>query len=279
MHEDILRQEEYADMRTHEELLHVALTEVDEDIAWKAIAELQRRGDHDIFDHACRLCTSEDAGARRVGADILGQLGVQLGQPGRAFHEETMGVLLKMLEQEQAPEALHTIAVALGHRQDPRAIEPLARFKNHPDELTRLGVVHGLLGHQDELALQTLMDLSADPDVNVRNWATFGLGSLIDTDTPAIRSALLARLTDEDSDTRGEAMVGLAHRHDLRMVEPLLNDLEAGWFGSLLTEAAAEIGDPRLHPALVQLREEWKGDKDSWEYQKLEEAIAQCAPA
>lgn len=279
MSEHIQHQEGDADTHTNEELLHVALTEADEDVAWRAIAELQGRGDRDVFDHACRLCQMEDAQARRIGADILGQLGVHVGQPGRAFHEETMAVLLAMIEHEQDPHVLHAVAIALGHRRDPRAIEPLVALKNHPDTLVRYAVVHGISGYEDELAIQALIELSTDPDVDVRDWATFGLGSQIDADTPAIRAALFARLTDEEGDTRGEAMVGLARRHDRGMVELLLNDLEAGWFGSLLIEAAAEIGDPCLYPILLRLREEWEGDKENWRYKELEEAIACCQPA
>ena len=132
------------------------------------------------------------------------------GQPGHAFHAETIATLLKILEREQTPQVLNSIAVALGHRRDPQAIEPLIHFKSHPDAFVRLGVVHGLRDHEHALAIQTLLDLSTDLDTDVRDWATFGLGSLIDVDTPAICAALLARLRDEDGDTRGEAMVGLA---------------------------------------------------------------------
>ena len=277
MDEHDLHQEEDSSTSTNEALLHMALTETDEDVAWRAIVRLQERGDRDIFERASELCQSRDARARRVGADILGQLGVRYLQPGRAFHEETMAVLLAMLEHEQEPHVLSSIAIALGHRQDTRAIEPLATLKNHPDERVRFGVVHGLSGHEDERAIQTLIELSADPDADVRDWATFGLGSQIETDTPAIRAALSARLTDDAADTRGEAMVGLARRHDHRMVEPLLHDLEEGRLSSMLMEAAAEIGDPHLFPLLLQLRGTWESDKN-WLYRELEEAIARCQP-
>jgi len=123
------------------------------------------------------------------------------------------------------------------------------------------------------------MELSIDPDTGGRDWAMFGLGSQVEADTLAIRENLVARLNDENENVRGEAMVGLARRHNRRMVEPLLTDLEAGWFGSLSTEAAAEIGDPRLYPALVRLRKEWEGDKDDWHYRGLEIAIEKCRPA
>ncbi|MBO0784101.1 MAG: hypothetical protein J2P37_35290, partial [Ktedonobacteraceae bacterium] len=69
-----------------------------------------------------------------------------------------------------------------------------------------------------------------------------------------------------------------ARRHDQRMVERLLDDLESGEVGSLLIEAAAEMADPYLYPALLRLREAWKGDKENWRYQELEKAIAQCQP-
>lgn len=154
----------------------------------------------------------------------------------------------------------------------------MVRFKHHADEGVRFGVVMGLLTLEDELAVQTLIELSTDADADVRDWATFGLGSQIELDTPAIREALVARLSDEDEDTRGEAMVGLARRHDSRMVAPLLTDLEHGYSGSLTLEAATEIADPLLYPALLALQTTWEGDRDNWLYHQLEEAIEACRP-
>ncbi|MGH2480256.1 MAG: hypothetical protein ACRDHW_11420, partial [Ktedonobacteraceae bacterium] len=132
MSEHLSYQEKRIDTYTDEALFYIALTDADEDVAWQAIAELHLRGDRAIFEHACKLCVSEEARARRVGADILGQLGVKPGQSGHAFHAETMVTLLKMLAWEQTSQVLNSIAVALGHRRDPQAIEPLIRFKSHP---------------------------------------------------------------------------------------------------------------------------------------------------
>jgi HEAT repeat protein len=249
-----------------------------EDVSWEAIAALQRRGGKDVLAYACQFCASGEAHERCVGATILGQLGYKDNYP---FCEETLAVLLGMLEGEQEPETLSAITTALGHShsRDPRTIEPLVCLKDHPDEQVRFGVVFGLLHQEDERAIRTLMDLSTDPDTDVRDWATFGLGSTIEVDTSALREALVARLEDEEGDVRGETMVGLARRHDQRMIEPLLTDLEAGWFGSLGIEAAAEIGDPRLYPVLVRLREEWEDGKDDWLYKMLEEALEKCQPA
>ncbi len=60
-------------------------------------------------------------------------------------------------------------------------------------------------------------------------------------------------------------------------LEPLLATLESGDVGSLPLEAATALADPRLNPALVQLRDQWEGEH-SWEYKMLEEAIVACAP-
>ncbi len=247
------------DPRSNEELLRVALTEPDDDLAWDAIAVLHLRGSPDTFEAARVLSTSADPHERQVAADILGQLGLNEGH----FQEEAVAILLGMLQQEQNPDVLSAVTTALSHRHDPRIIAPLVALKHHPDERVRFGLVLGLSGYEEELAVQALIELSADPDVDVRDWATFELGDILDLDTPAIRQALVARLEDQDEITRSEAAFGLAKRRDQRVVEPLLLALEVSAYRSLqeirakgrLLEAAAEIGDPRLYSALKRLQE------------------------
>ncbi len=72
---------------------------------------------------------------------------------------------------------LQSIGAAFGHLNDPRCIPALHRLRDHPDEDVRHSVVYGLLGHDDDLAVDTLVELSSDPDEDVRDWATFGLGN------------------------------------------------------------------------------------------------------
>jgi hypothetical protein len=225
---------------------------------------LHLRGEETIFTEASLLCRSPEIHKRRIGADILGQLGV----PHRSFRERSVVTLLTMLEQEQDPAVLHAISIALSHRRDPRAIEPLIKLQHHPDWEVRFGVAAGLSGYEDEQAIAALLELTRDLHEHVRDWATFGLGTLISSDTEALRAALLARLDDEDEITRGEALLGLARRHDPRVVEPILQDLEqlaemetdqlalekAESIG-LILEAAEIIADPRLSPFLLAARE------------------------
>src|SRR5687768_15369499 len=217
------------DPRSTESLIEFALTEEDENKVWEVVTLLQFRGNREVLEAARKLCESNHANERRLGADILGQLGI----PNRAFPDEAVTILLGLLENEEDVAVLNSVAVALGHIGSPRAVEPLSRLKNHPHKDVRDGVVHGLLTHEDMLAIETLIELSTDEDEDVRDWATFGLGSMIDTDTQELRDALAKRLADEDEDTRAEALVGLARRKDERVLDKLIEQLSAESIGSM----------------------------------------------
>ena len=107
----------------------------------------------------------------------------------------------------------------------------------------------------DDACRETLLLLSSDTDRDVRNWATFGLGSLSEADTPEIREALSNRLADDDEEVRGEAMLGLAIRGDVRVVPLILAELEGDEVSSLTVQAAAEMPDRSYLPHLEELRE------------------------
>jgi HEAT repeat protein len=257
-------------------LIAVALTEPDEDTAWGAIAALHLRGTREVFARAQRLCTSDNANARRVGADILGQVGL----PKRTFQARAVAILRDMLEREQSPAVLNSLCVALGHRHDRRAIPLLVRHIDHPDADVRFGVAFGLSGQEDATAISALIELTRDADADVRDWATFGLGEQIEADTLAIRAALYERWIHDSGDVQSEAMLGLARRKDERVFRHLLARIEAdaatGYAGTLPLDAAAVLGDPRLYPALVRLRANWHDDR-SWVRDALEEAIERCS--
>jgi HEAT repeat protein len=264
--------EKRTDPRSVEELVGIALTNMDEDAAWEAVTVLHYKGTREVLDGATRLCASPVGRERKLGADILGQLGV----PDRTFPSESFDILANMLRSESDPAVLESIGVAFGHLRDGRAISLLLPFSSHPDSDVRFGVVLGLTGHDSPEAVAGLVQLSRDEDEHVRDWATFGLGTQTDADTPEIRDALFARTSDHDDDTRGEALVGLARRKDPRVIEPLTQELSSGCIGRLAVEAAESIGDPRLFPLLSKLRNIWATDDP--DAQLLEDAIASCAP-
>ncbi|MBW4504459.1 MAG: HEAT repeat domain-containing protein [Scytonema hyalinum WJT4-NPBG1] len=260
-----------SDSRSTEELIQIALTVDNEDTAWDAVMTLQFRGDSQVLEVASMLCESQNPQERQLGADILGQLGI----PYRTFPDESLTILLRLLEREEDTSVLQSIGIALGHLHDAKAIPALVKLKNYTSESVRFGVVVGLLGYEEELAITTLIELSSDEDTEVRNWATFGLGSQIETDTTAIKEALFERFLKENPDENyeiyGEALVGLAKRKDERILTRLIEELSCDCVGVLAIEAADEMADSRLYPALMRLKEWWNEKSDL-----LESAISNC---
>lgn len=260
-----------ADPPTDAALFTIALTSDDDEARWEAIHQLQSRASAEVCAEALRLCGGDAPAERAVGAHVLAQLGL----PAPTYHEVAVLRLLAMLEHEADPEVLVAIGFALGHRNDARAVAPMLRHLDHPDDDVRDGVRSALSCQDHPAAITGLIVLSADRNSDIRDWATFGLGSLCAVDTPELRAALVERLGDPDPDTRGEAIVGLARRGDRRALPALLEDL-AGGGGTLTCEAAELFADPQLLPALLALREDW-ADAEDYKRNALEEAIAACA--
>lgn len=227
------------------------------------IAALHARGDEESFVAAAEVLGSPDPDRRSVAADILAQLGAA-GEE-RPFREPAFRILLEQIESETHPSVLASITSAFGHLADPRGIGALHALSDHRDVEVRRGVAFGLLGHDDDLAVATLVALSTDPDAAVRDWATFGLGTQIDRDDEQVRDALVARLDDEDRDTRGEALRGLAARGDDRAIPRLLIELGhpcetdgSGTVQEALLVLAARTADPRLCPRVEAARRAWE---------------------
>lgn len=260
------------DPRSTEELIRDSLNKEDEEVAWEPVVVLHYRATPEVLAAAERLCFSSVFKERVLGANILGQLGV----PERAFPEECFHILAEMLGTEHDPLVLEAIGVAFGHLHDERAIPLLVPFSKHQDKDVRFGVVQGLSKHSDATAIAALIELTRDEDEDVRNWATFGLGTQLNTDTAEIRTALLERITDSHDETRGEALVGLARRKDRRVLEPIIEELSSGNVGLLALEAAETLGDPRLFPALLRLEHSWQGDQDK-HTETLRDALRSCS--
>jgi HEAT repeat protein len=230
----------------------------DPDASWEAISLLHRSGTREVLDAAVRLADSPGVRERVCAADILGQLGV----PERTFPDESLMLLMGLLTPaDDDEEVISAAAAALGHlhpslQPAQRAViaAALSELSTHDNEDVRFAVVHGLSGLDEPQAVATLILLSDDDDPDVRNWATFGIGSLTSMDTDSVRDALAARLHDDFEEVRGEAMVGLARRQDERVRAPLTEALGAG--GSVLAvRAAGALRDRSLAPLLETVRD------------------------
>jgi len=244
------------------------------------VRRLRELDDRESFDAIVALTASENPAERALAAAVLGQFGVKTFLPGepwvvrpRPWAAPAVDVLLDLLAREREDDVVMSIAYALGHLDDPRAIEPLTQIRHHPNEDVRHGIVCGLLGHDDDRAVDALIELSRDEDSDVRDWATFGLGGQIGRDTPQLRDALAVRLDDPDEVTRDEAIAGLGQRGDARAIEPLLERISDGWEGMLIDEALygldRSVADPRIAAAAAERTAEdptWRDRaKPSWE--------------
>jgi hypothetical protein len=230
---------------------------------WGPIHILHCRADDEVISFGAGLLQSEDKQSRILGANILSE--VAFGDPAKG---DAAGELLAAaLETEQDSEVITDLAYALGHTPYLRASRRLIALGMHPSEDVRLAVAYALPMHSEDPAMiPALITLSKDQDADVRDWATFGLGSLLDFDLPDIRNALVDRLDDPHHDSRGEAIVGLAKRGDTRVIPALLMELPSDaperlreW--SLLVEAAEESvssaeksGDPKWLPLLARIQ-------------------------
>jgi hypothetical protein len=218
------------------------------------------------------MLASGDPAVRGTGCDLLGVT----ADEHRETREPAATALVMLGEDETDGEVLWSLARALGSTADVRTVRVLAGLAGHDDADVRFQVACALppVWTEDPQAaeVQTLISLTTDRDPEVRNWATFGLGTLLAAaDTPGIRAALRDRLSDSDAETREEAVCGLARRRD-RTVTGLLGGLLAADEGAhvLVFEAAAILGAPELLPALGIYEPSDPG---------VAEAIAECDPA
>ncbi len=230
---------------------------------------LHWRATLEVLDRACQLCASFCPVERRLGADILGQLGC----PDRFSPKKCTKTLLGMLEREKDNTVLASILVALSHHRASEAIGLVSRSRRNADPEVRFGVVLALMGYEDKEGHGVLIELTRDAEAHVRNWATFALGTQCETDTPVIRDALMERLAETDDDTRCEAPAGLARRGDRRVLPALHKELACKPVGPLAIEAANLIGDPQCTTELIALKGCWDGDKSL-----LEPALWECSP-
>jgi hypothetical protein len=229
---------------------------------------------------ALRHGASPDPSVRRAAAELLGEL----HDGAEGTREELFASLARLMEREYGgardPEVLAALVRSLGTLADPRALAALVRLASFPDPLVRGAVASALPGltgdNEDPLAVEALVALTDDDDQQVRDWACFGLGTQMSADTPQVRDALAARLDDPHDDTRAEAFMGLARRHDARVVEPLLQALARETIFTLEVDAAGEYADPSFHPMLVDIARWWRDDRG--DRQRLDRALRRCDP-
>lgn len=198
----------------------------DDEGPWNAIRSLRDIGSRAVFDQAAQWLAAPDPLRRARAADVLAQLGVDIGRP-HAFPEEACDLLIARADIETDPRARASAIFGLGHIARPQALSVLLRAAAADSPFVRHAAAFALGSFpQAPEARACLLRLIRDPEDDVRDWATFALGVLSDADSEEIRDALAQLLDDSFFDVRVEAMKGLAKRHDPRVVAPLIGELE-----------------------------------------------------
>jgi HEAT repeat protein len=258
------------------DLVQLALNAANEAGAyWDAVRELQKRGTREVFEISSELCGRREPHARQIGLDVLGQLGFERGRP---FLTESLPIALRLVDDTEQVVRKSALA-ALGNLGDAQGLPVLLEHMADPDAGVRLVVAQAMPSVLADVpqseGVRALIHLSDDPDPQVRDWATFGLGSLLEVDSEEIRDALIRRLDDPGGDTAGEALVGLARRRDPEMVARVRVLLDGEGVGNLTVEAAGELADLSLLPSLERLEDAgWaEGDPRGW---LLDEALRAC---
>ncbi|MFG2167873.1 HEAT repeat domain-containing protein [Micromonospora chersina] len=179
------------------------------------------------------------------------------------------------------------VAQALGNQSGEQRCAPfLLRLLNDADIEVRRIAIGGLPivlddPTADHHAVTALVGLLADHEPTLRDWAAFALGSQLDVDSPQSRAGLRSLLSEPDTTEAypaAEAAVGLARRADPAVFTAIADRLTRPDPSSLWLRAAAELADPRLLPALVQLRAPDNEPDDPW-VEQLDHAIARCTGA
>jgi HEAT repeat protein len=218
------------------------LGDYEDDAPWASVHELQRIGTREVLDKAVAWCRSADALKRARAADVIGQLGRTSDHPENAFPDDSFVVIASLIKTEKEVEPLSSAIQALGHIAKPRGAEILFRFRMHPDAGVRFALACALGNFPDHpMAVEALVELTRDEDEDVREWATFGIGALGKSDSPAIRGALIERLDDSLEDTRQEAIVGLSRLRDERVLPALIAALEQPEVSDIVIEAGLEM--------------------------------------
>lgn len=220
------------------------------DTYWSNVGVICHRHTREVLEASIRLCVSANSTEQQLGCDILGRL----GQPDHPFRDESFEPISSVLDQATDAETRECALYGLGHLRDQRAVPILLDYRRHPDERFRSAVAWALPFFQDAAeVIPALIELSNDEDVDVRDWTTFGLGSQMEADSPALRAALWRRTNDPEAIVRAEALSGLAQRKDPGTLEALLREVEREEVEYPVVEAAKELGDPRCVAILERL--------------------------
>lgn len=236
---------------TNEKLFDRILNNKSNKNYWSYIIELRNRKTDDVFVKSVALTKSEILKEKIIGINILAQFGIP-----RQYQDEILDIYFNLLSTEIDKNVISSVLYAIGHNNNKLSqnqINSVCNFVNHESTKVRQSLVFALLSVENIKAIKTLVELTKDKNVAIKDWATFGIGVQISTDNEMIRKALWQRINDEDQSTRFEAILGLALRKDKNIKEVLKNELfKIDGTGSLILEAIEVYNDRDFIPLIEE---------------------------
>ena len=220
------------------QLILQAYREEDDDTYMGYIHLLRLRGNDETFHLTKKLAYSKDSTYREIAASILSQFGYKT----KLHKGESVYLLSKLLNDKDEDVICNTI-YAFGHRKCTRYADKLASFVTSTSIEIKEALAFTLGEYENQKCIDALIILMRDENYDVRNWATFSLAQINEINTPSIRDALFKNLNDDETEVRGEALLGLALRKDERVKDTIIEDLQKPFYGSWIFDAILEMPD------------------------------------
>ena len=186
---------------------------------WELIRLLHWRGSHRSAERAVAWTKSTSPERIYTGLDVLAQLRWEQQELYRDVAQEASN---RCLESEDVDVLQSALAMRV-HRQFGHT-DRVFELARHPHDFLRQTVAW-ITPHKDDAAeVELLIELSRDPDSDVRDWATFGLGQIYSEHSGSdLLQAIEARFTDSDIAVRMEAFLGYGERLDAKWTDDLMS--------------------------------------------------------
>jgi hypothetical protein len=243
--------------------------------------EVLRKDRPHAIEQSMVLLSSVDVAERYYAGSLIGQLVNPIQQGESAEAHKLLRNLCDHISGESDVRVLTEHAIALRYDNFPFVCDYLIALTNHEDEDVKFEATRSLSGctafnTKRTKVIKQLIKLSADKDQDVRDWATFGLGTLLfiyDRNSESVDAALIARMKDPFYNARDEAIHGLALRKNQQALPALTNRLNMITVTNLNIESAGTYGLVQFYGRLIEIRSLWSGKDEN-----LEWAIQRCNP-
>lgn len=228
---------------------------------WNQIFELRKFSNQEMISECFALIESDDFKSKQIGIDVLSQL----GKERKNFIPKMFEKIFEIFESHTNQKLISTSLFAIGHNNEfikNKHLKVLEKFKNANSVDVRYALTFSLLGIKRKTAIKILIELAQDRSLKIRDWATFGLGTQIDTDTQEIRDILYKNSSSNDDQIKQEAIKGLANRNDERVEDIILSELHKENFGSLFFDTLSNLKNgEKFLPIIIQIYNKYKDDQ------------------